>query len=253
MKAFQLPIARSTGASARAEATETRDDGTGRQLALDGEVGAEPEQGRLQHHAEHARDRGEAPVMSLARSAARDARQLASLKRSTARPAKPIALRTSALRALQSAMPLRSIAALRVDTLRRRVMISLTTVSTSRTNAPAKVSAPSSRMEEVDEREIDRHPRQVEQRRGALAAEEAADRVDVTPALQRFGGGEAEARHVDGDAVRQGRDLPVDPGADPHQHLGANDVEAALEQIEPDRQADSTSRVGMLPLVSARS
>ena len=92
------------------------------------------------------------------------------------------------------------------------------------------------RVEEVDEGQIDRHPGQVEQRRGALAAEETAHRVDVAPALQRLGGGEAEARHVDGDAVRQGRDLAVDTGADPHQHLGADDVEGALEQIEPDRQ-----------------
>ena len=133
-------------------------------------------------------------------------------------------------------MVLRAIAAFRVEPLRRLVRISLTTVSTVRTNAPANVSAPEQRMEEVDEGEIDRHPRQVEQRRRPLAAEEAAHGVDVATALQRFRGGEAEARHVDGDAMRQRRDLPVEPGADADQHLGADDVEAALEQVEADRQ-----------------
>ncbi|MFK4486710.1 hypothetical protein ABIA45_001788 [Bradyrhizobium sp. USDA 336] len=37
-------------------------------------------------------------------------------------------------------------------------------------------------------------------------------------------------------AVRQGRDVAVDPGTDPHQHLGADDVESALTQIEPNRE-----------------
>lgn len=85
------------------------------------------------------------------------------------------------------------------------------------------------RMKEVDEGQIDRHPGQIEQRRGTLAAEEATDGVDVPPALQRFGGGEAKTRHVDGDAMRQRCDLAVDPGANPHQHLGADDVEGTLE------------------------
>jgi len=39
-------------------------------------------------------------------------------------------------------MVLRAIAAFRVDTLRRFVMISLTTVRTVSTNAPANVNAP---------------------------------------------------------------------------------------------------------------
>ena len=108
-------------------------------------------------------------------------------------------------------------------------------------------------MQEVDEDQIDRHPWQVEQRRRPLAAEEAAHGIDVAAALQRLRGGEAETRHVDGDAMRQRRDLLVEPRANADQHLGADDVEAALEQIEADRQAESTSSVGMLPLVSARS
>ena len=92
------------------------------------------------------------------------------------------------------------------------------------------------RMQEVDEGEIDRHPRQIEQRRRPLAAEEAAHRIDVAAALQRLRGREAEARHVDRDPMRQRRDLLVEPRADAHQHLRADHVETALEQIEPDRQ-----------------
>ena len=53
-------------------------------------------------------------------------------------------------------------------------------------------------MQEVDEYEIDRHPRQVEQRNRSLAAQETAHRVNVPATLQRLGGRKAEAWHVDG-------------------------------------------------------
>ena len=133
-------------------------------------------------------------------------------------------------------------------------MISLTTVRTVSTNAPANVNAPSSGMQEIDERQIDRHPWQVEQRRRPLAAEEAANRIDVAPAFESFGRREAETRHVDCHAMRQRRDLLIQPRADPHQHLGADDVEAALEEIQADRPGSKgRASVGMLPLVSARS
>ena len=92
-------------------------------------------------------------------------------------------------------------------------------------------------MQKVDEHQIDRHPWQVEQRRRPLAAEEAANGIDVAPAFERFGGREAETRHVDRHAMRQRRHLLVQPGADAHQHLGADDVEAALEEIQADGQA----------------
>ena len=116
-------------------------------------------------------------------------------------------------------------------------MISLTTVRTVSTNAPANVNAPSSRMQKVDERQIDWHPWQVEQRRRPLATEEAADRIDVSSPFEGFGGRETETRHVDGHAMRQRRHLLIEPSAYTHQHLGANDVEATLEEIQADDQA----------------
>ena len=137
------------------------------------------------------------PPMSLAVSAAPDARALARLKRSTARSAKPIAFSTSALRALESAIALRVIAAWWVVPWSRRVRISLTTVSRVSTTAPAEGQRAEPGVQEIDEDEIERHPGQVEQRARPLAAEEAAHRVDVAPALQRLGGRKAEPRHVD--------------------------------------------------------
>ena len=133
-------------------------------------------------------------------------------------------------------------------------MISLTTVRTVSTNAPANVSAPRARMQEIDEHQIDRHPRQVEQRRRPLAAEEAANRIDVPSAFEGFGGREAETRHVDCHSMRHRRHLLIEPSAYPHQHLGANDVEATLEEIQADRPGSKGREAsGMLPLVSARS
>ena len=75
-------------------------------------------------------------------------------------------------------------------------------------------------------------------RRGppALAAEKATHRVDVATALQRFRRGEAETRHVDGDAMGHRRDLLVETGADADEDLRSDDVEAALEQVQADRQ-----------------
>ena len=116
-------------------------------------------------------------------------------------------------------------------------MISLTTVRTVKHERTRERQRAQSRMQEIDERQIDRHPWQVEQRRRPLAAEKAADRIDVASAFESFGGGETETRHVDCHAVRQRRHLPVEPRADAHQHLGADDVEAALEEIQADDQA----------------
>src|SRR5882757_9743571 len=67
---------------------------------------------------------------------------LASLKRLTARAANPMAFSTSALRAFESAIVLRAIAAVRVDVCRRLVRISLTTVRTVSTNAPRALTHP---------------------------------------------------------------------------------------------------------------
>ena len=92
-------------------------------------------------------------------------------------------------------------------------------------------------MQKIDKYQIDRHPRQIEQRRRPLAAEEAANRIDVPSAFEGFGRREAETRHVDCHAMRQRRHLLVQPRADAHQYLGANDVEAALEEIQADDQA----------------
>lgn len=91
-------------------------------------------------------------------------------------------------------------------------------------------------MEEIDECQVERDPGQVEQCAGPLPSEEAADGVDVAAALHRFSGRESEARHVDGDTMGDRRDLLVEARPDAHQHLRADDVEAALEKIEADRE-----------------
>ncbi len=91
-------------------------------------------------------------------------------------------------------------------------------------------------------------------RRRPLAAEEAAHRIDVAAALQRLGRSRSRARHVDRDAMRHRGDIPVEPRPDPHQHLRADHVEAALEDVKSDRRAPRVQNsVGMLPLVRARS
>jgi hypothetical protein len=89
-------------------------------------------------------------------------------------------------------------------------------------------------MKEVDERQIDRHPWQIEQCGRPLAAQEPADSVDVPSAFQRLRRREAETRHVDGDAMGQRRDLLIEPRADADENLRADDVEAALEHVEAD-------------------
>ena len=94
-----------------------------------------------------------------------------------------------------------------------------------------------SRMQKIDKRQIDRHPWQVEQRRRPLATEEAANRIDVPSPFEGFGGRETETRHVDCHSMRHRRHLLIEPSAYPHQHLGANDVEATLEEIQADDQA----------------
>ena len=85
-------------------------------------------------------------------------------------------------------------------------------------------------MQHVDEDDIERHPGQVEKGHRSLAAEEAAHRVDVTATLQSLGGGEAEARHVDGDLTGERRDLAIEPAAHPDKYLRADDVEDAWKR-----------------------
>ncbi|MNT45160.1 hypothetical protein D3C72_1817270 [compost metagenome] len=91
-------------------------------------------------------------------------------------------------------------------------------------------------MQQPDEDEIDRDPRQVEQRHRPLAGQEPAQRVDVAAAFRRLRRRIAEARHLDHHLVGKRRQLRVEPGAEPDQDLRADDVEQALEQVEPDRQ-----------------
>src|SRR6185295_12610233 len=94
-----------------------------------------------------------------------------------------------------------------------------------------------SRMQKIDERKIDWHPWQVEQSSRSLATEEAANRIDVSPAFQGFRRRESETRHVDCHAMRQRRHLLIQPSADTDQYLGTNDVEATLEEIQADDEA----------------
>ena len=84
-------------------------------------------------------------------------------------------------------------------------------------------------VKDIDEDQIERHPRQVEEGNGALASQKAADRIDIPAAFQRLRCRETEPRHVDGDLVRQRRQLPVELRPYTHENLGADDVEDALE------------------------
>ncbi len=89
-------------------------------------------------------------------------------------------------------------------------------------------------MQTIREDQKDWHPGQIEQRYWALAAEEAAHGIDVATALEGLGVGEAETRHVDGDAMGEGRDPLVEARAHSDEHLRADDFEKALEEIKAD-------------------
>ncbi|MNL65188.1 hypothetical protein D3C87_1894850 [compost metagenome] len=91
-------------------------------------------------------------------------------------------------------------------------------------------------MQEPDEGEVDRDPGQIEQRHRALAGEKAAQRVDIAAAFRRLGGRIAEARHFDHHLVGERCQFRIEPRAETHQDLRADDIEQALEQVKPDRE-----------------
>jgi hypothetical protein len=135
---------------------------------------------------------------------------------------------------LESATVLRTTAALRVVCASDLVRISL--ITDGQKHGAAQRQRAQQRMQDIDEDHEDRHPGQVEQRHRPLAAEEVAHGVDIAAAVERFRGREAVARHVDRHPVRQRRHLGIEPRPDPDQDLGTDDIEAALEHIQPDRQ-----------------
>ena len=212
------------------------DDRPGGEVAPDREEGAEAQQRRLQDHPQHARDRAEGAgdvvgpgvqveVVAVGLGEAGDgavgeAHRLDDVGVAGIGLGDGVALDRGGLGGLGQAAG---------QKLRRHGQ-------QRQHHHAAERQRAQERMQQVDEDQEDRHPGDVEDRGGPLAAHEAAHRVHVAAALHRLGGGIAEAGHVDDDLVGERRDLPVEPAADPHQDLGAQDVEEALEEVEPDRQ-----------------
>ena len=96
-------------------------------------------------------------------------------------------------------------------------------------------------MEGEADREIERHPRQVEQGCRPVAREEAAHIVEVAQGLKTVVGEPRMERQANDGLMDPARDLMIEALADAKQHAGANDVEDGLEGVEPggqDREAD---------------
>ena len=89
--------------------------------------------------------------------------------------------------------------------------------------------------------EEDRHERHVEERRRAHAGEEVADLVEIADRLHAVGLlGALERQRRDEVEDARGEHL-VEPGADAGQHLGADAVELALQDVggkDDERDAD---------------
>ena len=163
---FQLAIASSTGASARAVRIE---------LAMmilpspvvDHEIGADPEHAGLQCHAQHLGDAPSPPATSEARCCASMNSALACAPERADTPTMPMACSTSALRRLAS-----SASALRVPRSPDAVLSgSRVHHSVSERDGDKDQSAPTARSTPIQRwkrkqmREVERHPGQIEQRR----------------------------------------------------------------------------------------
>ena len=91
-------------------------------------------------------------------------------------------------------------------------------------------------MEQEADAQIERHPWQVEKRRRSIAAQKAAHAVEIAQRLQPVA--------IDARQKRRFQDRIVDPAgkgaieafADPEQHAGAQGVENRLEGVETRRQ-----------------
>ena len=97
-------------------------------------------------------------------------------------------------------------------------------------------------MEQEADRQIERHPRQIEQRRRAHGRHERTDTVEIVQRLvarrrQRL------QRQLGGDIVDALAQRLVDRARDPHQDAAADDVEKALE-AEHDRRQDADADQG---------
>ena len=206
---------------------------------MDHQIGAKPQHRRLQHH---AHDLGDGAVgagdigcadlmreMPLVEAAPRAVNALAHAER-------PDRLGIAAGRfaeGLPSGARGGSIAH------RRAAPVSVRIVRATRTTAPATPRNAEPGMQQIDEAQIERDPGQVEQRRGPLAREKAANLVEVANRLQAIAAGSRAQRqqhHGREYAVAQ---VALDPDADAAHHARAQEVEhaeAGIEQQHDDRE-----------------
>ena len=91
-------------------------------------------------------------------------------------------------------------------------------------------------MQQEYEGEVQGHPRQVEDGDQALPRQKTADRVDVAHRLYGLGRGGTVARQTHQRPGCERHQALVEARAKTHQHLCANDVKHALEEVEHDHE-----------------
>src|SRR5262249_61072900 len=95
--------------------------------------------------------------------------------------------------------------------------------------------------EEADEH-VERHPRQIEQRRRTRARQEYTHLIEVTQRLQSVAAGTRQECQPPDDRVHPQAKAVAERAADANQHPPAQEVEKALKSIEDSDQNGETDK-----------
>ena len=152
------------------------------------------------------------------------------------RGAMPIACSTSALRRPASARLLRVPTCVPAMRAGPRVMNSDISVRLVRISAPIRAATPIQRMEQEADQQVERHPRQVEQRGRTGRDEERADLIEVAHRRETVALPPGLERQLHHDVVDARAQPLVERRRDAHHHARADHVEDALEGEQRQRQ-----------------
>ena len=110
------------------------------------------------------------------------------------------------------------------------------------------------RMKDKADGEIERHPRQVEQRNRAEAGQKRADGVEIAQRLHAVAAAaDASSGRRTIVSINAAAERLVERAADAHQNAAADQVEQAERREQSARQHDEPTSVGTLRLGSTRS
>ena len=211
-------------------------DRPARDLAHQGQIGADPEHGRLHHHTEHLAEAAHAAnhiarlglQQQILRARLEKTVRGAVAKTHGAQNIGIAGVGVSQRHARGGGLANRGLQALGHEFREQR--------QHDQDQHAAGRQHPQDRVQHVDEHQVDRDPRHIEQRDQALAGEEAANGVDVAHRLQRRRRRLPAQRQLQRRGMGRRHHDGVDAAAQTHQRLRAQQIDDALKNIEPGDQ-----------------